>query len=97
MLKAFLENCKRPKGGFGRLILRGMNSGHGPVAGWAFDRMEWPVNGRILDIGCGGGGNIARLLRRAPDPDAAAETLLHAALEAGGRDNVTILPVFCNA
>ena len=40
---------------------------------------------------------IARLLRRAPDPDAAAETLLHAALEAGGRDNVTILPVFCNA
>ena len=66
MLKAFLENCKRPQGGFGRLILRGMNSGHGPVAGWAFDRMEWPVNGRILDIGCGGGGNIARLLRRLP-------------------------------
>ncbi|WP_158098610.1 class I SAM-dependent methyltransferase [Gemmiger sp. An120] len=66
MLKAFLENCKRPQGGFGRLILRGMNNGHGPVAGWAFDRMEWPVNGRILDIGCGGGGNIARLLRRLP-------------------------------
>ena len=66
MLKAFLENCKRPQGGFGRLVLRGMNSGHGPVAGWAFDRMEWPVNGRILDIGCGGGGNIARLLRRLP-------------------------------
>lgn len=66
MLKRFLQNCKHPRGGFGRLVLRGMNGGHAPVAGWAFDRMEWPAKGQILDIGCGGGGNIARLLRRLP-------------------------------
>ncbi len=66
MLERFMENCKKPAGRFGRLVLKGMNCGHGAVANWAFDRICWPEGGRILDVGCGGGGNIARLLKRCP-------------------------------
>lgn len=66
MLERFMENCKKPAGRFGRLVLKGMNCGHGAVANWAFDRICWPEGVRILDVGCGGGGNIARLLKRCP-------------------------------
>lgn len=65
MLRAMIENCCRPRGVYGRLMLRGMNAGHGPMARWALGRAG-PGPGRILDIGCGGGANIRRLLRRHP-------------------------------
>lgn len=38
---------------------------------------------------------ITKLLKKAKSPDNAAEALLRAALDAGGRDNVTVLTVFC--
>lgn len=34
MLRAMIENCCRPRGVYGRLMLRGMNAGHGPMARW---------------------------------------------------------------
>ena len=50
LLERFMENCKKPGGRFGRLVLKGMNCGHGAVANWAFDRLScgrhW--NGRAL-------------------------------------------------
>jgi ubiquinone/menaquinone biosynthesis C-methylase UbiE len=36
------------------------------MANWALSSVQIKENGQILDIGCGGGANIARLLQRTP-------------------------------
>lgn len=66
MLKTFLRNCRCPEGRLGRLVVLGMNRGHAQVSSWALKQANWPDGLHILDVGCGGGGNIARLLKQYP-------------------------------
>lgn len=40
------------------------------MANWAMDALQMPHDGAILDIGCGGGANVARLLKRCPQAKA---------------------------
>lgn len=49
------QNARKPEGFIGRLILKGMNCGHKPVADWAMSHLQWQSQWQILDIGCGGG------------------------------------------
>lgn len=63
---AVRDNFSNPKGRIGRLMLSGMNMGHSPMAKWAFTQLEVPDNSSVLDIGCGGGMNIKRLLKKCP-------------------------------
>ncbi|MBR1436232.1 MAG: class I SAM-dependent methyltransferase, partial [Bacteroidales bacterium] len=37
---------------------------HAAMASWGLDKIAIPKEGRILDIGCGGGANVRRLLSR---------------------------------
>ena len=48
-------------------MLSGMNMGHSPMAKWAFTQFDVPNDGTLVDIGCGGGFNIRRLLERSKD------------------------------
>lgn len=57
------ENFGNPKGVIGRLMLSGMNMGHTPMAKWGFKQITVPQAGGIVDIGCGGGFNVKRLLK----------------------------------
>lgn len=66
MIKGFLKNCRRPEGFFGRLILHGMNSGHASLSRWALAQVNLAADTRSLDLGCGGGANLSRLLRMCP-------------------------------
>ena len=43
-------------------MLSVMNIGHTPMAKWGFAQFEVPADGKLLDIGCGGGYNVRRLL-----------------------------------
>ncbi len=61
---SFTDNFGYPKGWLGRLMLVTMEREHLPMAKWAFSLMEIPSNGEILDIGCGGGYNVARLIQK---------------------------------
>ena len=61
---AFKDNFGNPQGFIGKLMLSGMNMGHSPMAKWAFTQFDVPDNGTLVDIGCGGGSNIRRLLER---------------------------------
>ena len=46
-------------------MVAGMNGGsHAAMATWGLEKIDIPQAGEILDIGCGGGANIARLLAR---------------------------------
>ena len=64
---AFKDNFGNPQGFIGSLMLSGMNMGHSPLSKWAFTQFEVPDDGKLVDIGCGGGFNIRRLLERSRD------------------------------
>lgn len=59
---SFTDNFGNPKGFWGRLMLVTMEKEHLPMAKWAFPQLNVPADGEILEIGCGGGYNIRRLL-----------------------------------
>lgn len=58
------DNFGNPQGLLGRWMLSGMNMGHTAMAKWAFAQFDVLDEGTIVDIGCGGGFNIKRLLER---------------------------------
>ncbi|MDR1620258.1 MAG: class I SAM-dependent methyltransferase [Clostridiales bacterium] len=66
MIKKFLRNCRKPQGWMGRFTVKGMNFGHAVISEWGLSRLEISNDARVLDIGCGGGANIERLLRMCP-------------------------------
>jgi ubiquinone/menaquinone biosynthesis C-methylase UbiE len=65
MLKDFFLNIKKPKGIGGSIILWSMNWVHSSMAKWGLQYLNIKNNDSILDIGCGGGANIARMLKKA--------------------------------
>ena len=59
ILKSFFSQCARPKGALGRVMLSFMNYTHAPLTNWGLKL--WTM----LDVGCGGGFTIRRLLKAA--------------------------------
>lgn len=66
-LNRFWNTSARPTGWLGRLNLRFMNLVHTPNARWNLSLVSWQPAWTVLDIGCGGGQNLMRLLRRCPE------------------------------
>ncbi len=64
VMKQFFSQCARPEGFFGRLMLRFMNFGHAPLTNWGLSLVEFKDQWTMLDIGCGGGATLQRLLKR---------------------------------
>lgn len=65
-MNQFFQNTRNPKGFRGRMMLRGMNSGHMPLSKWALSLLAPALDAYVLDVGCGGGANIARLMKLCP-------------------------------
>jgi len=59
---AFTDNFGNPQGLLGKIALVCMDKEHLPLAKWGMEQIEFPENGDILDVGCGGGYNIKRML-----------------------------------
>ncbi|MFW9902679.1 MAG: class I SAM-dependent methyltransferase, partial [Candidatus Thorarchaeota archaeon] len=67
-LKQILVNqVRKPNGKLGRLIARGMNKGHAKLAKWGLSQFPIESSYHILDIGCGGGGNIKYFAKTVTD------------------------------
>ena len=66
MFKKFMDNCKKPTGKFGSMVVGAMNMGHAPLCKWALKEVKIPANISLLDIGCGAGGNIVRIQKLHP-------------------------------
>lgn len=64
LLKSFFSQCARPEGFLGRMMLRFMNFGHAPLTNWGLGLVDIEDNWTMLDIGCGGGATLQRLLKR---------------------------------
>ncbi len=62
------QNVANPQGVGGRITLNRMNQGaHAELSKWGFSQLELSDYRNILDIGCGGGANVAKLLAGSPD------------------------------
>ena len=59
---SFTDNFGHPCGLPGRLMLICMEREHRPMAEWGLTQFEIPENAEVLDIGCGGGYNLKRIL-----------------------------------
>lgn len=66
MADEYLQNAAKPQGEFGAQVLAKMNEHHKELADWAFSQVTVAPDADTLDIGCGGGANLARLLATCP-------------------------------
>lgn len=53
------ENTRKPQGFGGKLMTKMMNSGHSRLSQWGFSNISVNPDAEVLDVGCGGGANIA--------------------------------------
>ena len=67
MIKKLLQNARKPDGWFGGLMVKLMNKGHSSVSEWGLTHLNTNSDSTVLDIGCGGGANIKRLLQICPE------------------------------
>lgn len=56
-----LRQARKPDRWFGRILLRGMNTGHDTLTDWGLSHIKIESGFKILDIGCGGGRTIEKL------------------------------------
>lgn len=61
LLGRLLSQSGKPRGRFGRFLVRGMNFGHSGLTRWGLAKVEIRDNATVLDIGCGGGRALERL------------------------------------
>ena len=66
VLRAFFQNARKPGGLSGRIMLWAMNCGHASLAKWGRSHVSPEPDARVLDIGCGGGANLAQFLKLCP-------------------------------
>ena len=62
LLNRLVSNFANPRGAMGRLSLAMMNSWHGPLTNWGLGYVPFRDGWTILDVGCGGGQTLKRLL-----------------------------------
>jgi len=66
ILDNIMKHIRRPQGFMGRLFVRGMNRTHHERTNWGLQHVKVGEDFTILDIGCGGGRTISKLVLMAP-------------------------------
>lgn len=61
---SFFQNTCKPKGLGGSIMVNMMNIGHSSMAEWGLTHINIEDNDIVLDIGCGGGANIKKMLEK---------------------------------
>ncbi len=61
-----LQNCAKPGGRIGKLVVRMMNSAHTPLSKWGLAHLELAPDADVIDLGCGGGSNVSAMLEACP-------------------------------
>ena len=67
LFKSFFSQFAQPKGALGRVMLSFMNYTHAPLTNWGLKLVDVQDGWTMLDVGCGGGFTIRRLLKRSKD------------------------------
>jgi len=67
LLKKLFTQCAHPQGRMGQAMLKFMNLCHAPLNKWGLGLVSFHDGMTMLDIGCGGGATLKRLLQRSKD------------------------------
>lgn len=66
-LRRYYTSSHNPKGFWAFHIIKTMNGKrHAAMPEWVFSELQIKEDAKVLDVGCGGGANIARLLKKCP-------------------------------
>jgi len=60
-ISKLLDQCRKPTGWFGRLLLRDFNRHHSKVTDWGLRHIAIEQHDTLLDVGCGGGRTVHKL------------------------------------
>lgn len=78
----YYRRGRHPKGFWGKRALKAMNgSKHAAMPEWAMPQIKVGEDARVLDVGCGGGANVARLLTKCPQGNVTGLDISKAAIE----------------
>lgn len=96
-LGKYYNRGRHPKGFWGMRALKSMNSKrHAQLPEWALGTIEIGDKAAMLDVGCGGGANLARLLKKSPGGHATGLDFSQQALELStDLNNNAIVDGFC--
>lgn len=72
-----LGNPAHPEGVYGAQMLERMNQSHNSLTNWGLDFIDFSHVTHTLDVGCGGGATIARLLSRMTQAHSQKHTQSH--------------------
>ena len=82
LLKHYYANFRHPKGRLGKYVVRRMNGkAHKALVEWALTGVDISEDAHTLDIGCGGGATVARMLERCPNGKSYGMDFAPAAIE----------------
>lgn len=101
LLKSFFSQCARPEGSLGRAMLCFMNYTHAPLTNWGLKLVQVKDGWTMLDVGCGGGFTIRRLLNRSKDAhvygiDISEESVTKAKKVNGSNRNPSQKTILCH-
>lgn len=71
-MKKFFSQTRKPEGTLGKMMLKGMNSGHAKLADWGFEHLPKLSLKMAADLGCGAGRNAGELLKKYPQANVTA-------------------------
>lgn len=66
LFRKYINQPRKPEGFLGKLMIKGMNTGHAKLADWGMKHLQTIAPSQVLDIGCGGGRNAGELLKKYP-------------------------------
>ena len=96
LLHPILQNCAKPKGRTGKLIVSIMNATHAPLSKWGLSHINPPPNAEAIELGCGGGINVSALLAMCPEGRVTGLDYSPVSVAASGKKNaVAILEGRC--
>jgi ubiquinone/menaquinone biosynthesis C-methylase UbiE len=62
-----MHQCQKPSGWLGRFIVWNMNSRHSKLTDWGLSHVSIKPSDTILDVGCGGGKTVSKLVAMASE------------------------------
>jgi len=65
--KLFYSNTRKPKGILGNIMINKMNIGHAKLSDWGLAHLNNINPTQIADLGCGGGINVGKLIKKFPN------------------------------
>jgi len=89
--RGYVGQCKKPRGWLGRLVLWNMNSRHSRVTDWGLAKVLIEKHFTILDVGCGGGRTLSKLVAAAGDGKVYGIDYSEASVAASKRTNARSL------